>query len=90
MDNAEMFAKLAHQSLGRSLQGSEAGFADALEAIYIAGISDFSEVAAALTQQSIPAPHSGKTKWDIALLEAELSIINASLDQAYGSGQLSA
>jgi hypothetical protein len=74
---------LAHQSSGRALTQAEAGFAAALMDIYRTGAHDFGAVAAELSRLAIEAPRSGSVEWSVALLEAELSAINAELDAAY-------
>ena len=74
---------LKHQSLGRPLSADEAALADALMAIYGEGLRDFADVAAALTARGVKAPASGRTDWDVALMEAELTALNADLDAAY-------
>jgi hypothetical protein len=74
---------LANQCRGRPLTPAEEGFADALMAIYGTGEHDFAAVAKELARRAVAAPVSGRTDWDLALLEAELKAINADLDAAY-------
>ncbi len=79
----DRWAALAHQALRRELSASEQRLAEALEAIYADGVSDFTEVIRRLSEQGVEAPMSGTRQWDEALLERELESINASLDEAY-------
>lgn len=81
---------LKYQSRARSLNGAEMALANALEDIYSSGIKDFADVARRLSEQAIVAPASGKTAWDIALLEQELVTLNASLDDAYARNGIGA
>lgn len=74
---------LAHQSLGRPLSEAEAALAAAMMEIMGAREHDFTAVAAALKARGLVAPVSGRTDWDLALLQSELSSINADLDAAY-------
>lgn len=74
---------LAHQSRGRPLSGAEAALAAAMMEIMGAREHDFAAVAAALKARGLVAPVSGRTDWDVALLQAELATINADLDAAY-------
>ncbi|MCB1311226.1 MAG: hypothetical protein KDK53_00865 [Maritimibacter sp.] len=74
---------LGNQCRGRPLTPAEDAFADALMAIYGTGQHDFTAVAALLAERAVVAPISGRTDWDLALLEAELKAINADLDAAY-------
>jgi hypothetical protein len=74
---------LAHQSRGRPLTPAEAALAAALMQVMGAGEQDFDRVAAALAQRALPAPISGRTDWDRALLAAELTALNADFDAAY-------
>jgi hypothetical protein len=74
---------LAHQSRGRDLTPLEKTLADTLMEIYATGTHDMAAVAAELSARGIAAPVSGRTDWDVALMEAELKATNASLDAAY-------
>ncbi len=74
---------LAHQSRGRELSANEAALAAALMEIMGKGESEFGRVAEALAGQGLRAPVSGRTDWDLALLEAELTALNADLDASY-------
>ena len=74
---------LAHQSRGRGLEPAEEALATALMEIFGAGIHDFEKVAAELKERKVLAPRSGRTDWDLALLEEELSATNAAFDAAY-------
>jgi hypothetical protein len=74
---------LAHQSRGRPLTEAETALAQALMQVMGAGEQDFDRVAAALAQRGVAAPLSGRTDWDRALLEQELTALNADLDAAY-------
>ena len=74
---------LAHQSLGRDLSPSEQTLADALMEIYAAGASGSDEVAAALSEKSVPSPRTGSTVWTAESIARELAVLNADLDMAY-------
>ena len=74
---------LAHQAQGRPMTEAEAAFAAALMDIYRTGTHDFDAVAAELSRRAVSAPRSGSVEWSVALLESELSGINAELDAAY-------
>lgn len=74
---------LAHQSRGRAMSAAELALADALMAIMGAGTQDFDAVCAELSARKIAAPLSGRSDWDRALLDAELTALNADLDAAY-------
>ena len=74
---------LAHQSLGRPLTQAEAALAAAMMEIMGQNERDFAKVAEGLAACALPAPVSGRTDWDEALLAAELSALNADLDAAY-------
>lgn len=74
---------LAHQSLGRPLSEPEQALAAALMEVMGTREHDFAAVAAALKAKGLAAPVSGRTDWDLALLESELKAINADLDAAY-------
>lgn len=74
---------LAHQSRGRPLSEGEAALAAAMMQIMGAGERDFAAVAAGLKARGVVAPVSGRQDWDLALLEAELTALNADLDAAY-------
>jgi hypothetical protein len=80
---SDVWSQLKHQSRARSLTDAELALANALEALYSAGVSEFDEVARSLTARGVTAPQSGRQTWDVATLEAELAAINASLDEAY-------
>lgn len=86
----EPWASLKHQSLARPLTAEEAALARALEAIYVAGVTDFSEVARRLAAEGIVAPASRRTDWTLDLLRQELDTLNASLDDAYARHGLGA
>ncbi|MCA2013836.1 hypothetical protein LCM17_20255 [Cereibacter sphaeroides] len=74
---------LAHQSLGRPLSENEQALAAALMEIMGTKEHDFAAVAAGLKAKGVTAPISGRTDWDLALLETELKALNADLDTAY-------
>ena len=86
----DIHSGLERQSLGRALNDMESAFADALEDIYASGIDDFEVVARQLTERGVRAPKSRETLWTVALLQSELSAVNASLDDAYEAGGRSA
>ena len=74
---------LANQSLGRPVTSTEKALAASLMEIYGSGVHDFGEVARALAARKVKAPVSGRTDWDLALLESELVALNKALDAAY-------
>lgn len=74
---------LAHQSRGRPLSLEEAALAEAMMSIMGSPVDGFSAVADALKARGVRAPVSGRTDWDLALLETELASMNADLDRAY-------
>lgn len=74
---------LAHQSCGRPLTEDEVALADAMMTIMSTGAQDFAAVAEALRQRGIRAPVSGRTDWNLDLLQSELVALNADLDAAY-------
>jgi len=74
---------LAHGSRGRALSAPEQALADALMEIMGARQHDFTAVAAALADRGITAPVSGRKDWDLALLTAELTALNADFDTVY-------
>jgi hypothetical protein len=74
---------LAHQSLGRALNGAETALAEAMMEIMGTGQHDFGKVAEGLAQRGLAAPVSGRMDWDADLLARELAAINAELDSAY-------
>lgn len=74
---------LAHQSRGRALTPDEQALAAALMEIMGKGTHDFAVVAQDLARSGVRAPISGRVNWDIDLLQAELSALNAELDTAY-------
>lgn len=86
----DVHAALERQCLGRPLNELETAFADALEDIYASGAQDFEAVARQLSERGVRAPRSRETLWTVALLQAELSAVNASLDDAYETGGRSA
>jgi hypothetical protein len=87
---SDIWEKLKHQSLGRTLNAQEVDFASALERIFISGEHDFAKICEILTQDKIIAPLSAKQNWNIALLTQELAALNASLDEAYTKNGLGA
>jgi hypothetical protein len=74
---------LAHQCRGREITAPEAALAEAMMAVYGAGIHEHAAVAAALKERGVVAPKSGRTDWTEALLAEELAAVNAELDAAY-------
>ena len=84
-DVSEIHARLAHQSLARPLSEAEAKLADALEDMFKAGTTDFSDVARQLAERGVRAPR-GAAAWSPDTLHAELAAINSSLDAAYEKG----
>lgn len=74
---------LAHQSRGRALSQDELAFAAALMEIMGSGEHSFDAVAQGLARRGLRAPITGRTDWDLALLQSELSALNAELDTAY-------
>jgi hypothetical protein len=86
----DIHSRLMHQSLGRSLSAEERTLADALEAAFRTGHKDFEDVARALQQGGVKRPSGAKEPWTAAVLEQELSNINASLDAAYAENGIGA
>ena len=80
---SDIHARLTHQSLGRPLTAEERALADALEAVFSTGESDFEAVARALERDGVKRPSGVRGPWTAAVLEQELAAINASLDAAY-------
>jgi aminoglycoside/choline kinase family phosphotransferase len=74
---------LAHQSRGRALTEDERILAEAMMTIMSSKVSDFAAVADALKMRGVRAPISGRTDWDLALLEAELTALNADFEAQY-------
>jgi hypothetical protein len=74
---------LAHQSLKRPLTEDEQNLARALEKAFAAGEHDFSAVVGKLQEEGVKRPSGQPGEWTVAVLEAELAAINASLDAAY-------
>ena len=79
----DVHARLARQSLGRSLDAVEEALANSLESIFRTGCHDFETVAAELNARGIIRPSGENGGWTPPVLEAELAKINASLDRAY-------
>lgn len=77
---------LARQCSGRPLTDDEQTFADALSTIYKTRPAGFEAVAAALADQNVRAPVSGRNDWSVELLHSELAALNADLDEAYRAG----
>jgi len=86
----EPWSRLKNQSLARELTADELAFAQALEEIFKSGVGDFDEVARRLAENGVVAPIARHSTWDPALLEAELSAANRSLDQAYARNGIGA
>lgn len=86
----DIWSKLRHQSLGRAVSPAERAFADALEASFARGTHDFAAVCADLTAAGVAGPITGIVAWTPAALEAELSQLNADLDEAYAKHGLGA
>ncbi len=85
MTPADPNAGLARQALKRSLTGAEQQLAASLEQIFRGGEHDFEKVATLLQRNGVLPPSGAAGPWTVALLEAELAAINASLDRAYRS-----
>ncbi|WP_210403995.1 recombinase-like helix-turn-helix domain-containing protein [Pararhodobacter marinus] len=83
-------AELAHQSTGRAPSAEEHALAEAMMDIYGSGVSDPAAMAKALTERGVKAPVSGRTDWDAALFEAELTAINEAYDAAYAENGIGA
>lgn len=83
MDFAGPQPGLARQSLQRPLTEDEQTLARALEKIFAAGEHDFSVVVRRLQEAGVRRPSGAAGAWTVAVLEAELAAINASLDAAY-------
>jgi hypothetical protein len=80
---SDLHSRLKHQSLGRPLTEEERALAAALEKVFATGQHDFAEVARALERDGVKRPSGEQGPWTVAVLEAELKKINASLDAAY-------
>lgn len=74
---------LSHQGRGRPVTEAEQALADAMMEIMGTGEHDFAVVAQALTERGVVAPSSGRTDWNVSLLNDELATANASFDVAY-------
>jgi hypothetical protein len=74
---------LAHQSQGRELTEQEGALARELSRIFGTGQHDFEAVAAELNKSGARRPSGEKGDWTAAVLQDELSQINASMDVAY-------
>lgn len=74
---------LARQALKRPLATAEMQLAQALEQIFRSGVQDYAQVCLLLQQNGVQPPSGAPGPWSPALLEAELSAINHSLDRAY-------
>jgi hypothetical protein len=86
----DLHARLMHQSLGRAFSAEERALADALEAAFRAGEQDFEQVARALEAGGVKRPSGAQGAWTAAVLEQELTEINASLDAAYAENGIGA
>jgi hypothetical protein len=78
-------AALARQALGRPLTEAEEGLAKALETIFVSGQHDIEAVARGLQQAGVARPSGEGGPWTAAVLERELALINAQLDEAYAA-----
>jgi len=74
---------LGHQSLVRPLTEAEQRLAAALERVFASGQHDFQAVAQTLQGMGVPRPSGTAAPWTAEALEAELRLINQSLDEAY-------
>jgi len=82
-DDSADLGRLGRQSLRRHLSDAEAKLAEALEQIFASGRHDFAAVAAGLRELRVPRPSGASDPWSVEVLESELRLINASLDDAY-------
>jgi hypothetical protein len=87
---SDFHARLAHQSRGRPLTEAEAALAAALEKVFRSGEQNFEAVARALERDGVRRPSGTTGPWTAAVLEQELSQINASLDDAYAENGIGA
>jgi hypothetical protein len=87
---SDIHARLAHQSLGRPLTPQETALAQALEKVFGGGEQDFEAVARSLERDGVKRPSGATEPWSAAVLEQELSAINASLDAAYAENGIGA
>jgi len=87
---SDIHARLAHQSRGRPLTAIETALAEALERAFRTGEQNFEEVARALERDGVKRPSGASGPWSAAVLEQELSQINASLDAAYAENGIGA
>jgi hypothetical protein len=74
---------LKSQALGRALTPVEVALAAALESVFVTGVHDFDQVAAALAAKGVVRPSGASEPWTRDALSAELAAINATLDAAY-------
>jgi len=81
----DVHSRLATQGLRRPLTEAERALAEALERIFASGEHDFAAVARRLTEHGVAAPSGERGPWTAALLEAELRLVNQSLDAAYAA-----
>lgn len=77
------YSRLATQSRGRPLSESESTLSNALIETFKGGDHDFSVVISRLNEANIARPSGAPGPWTVTNLEAELTELNRSLDQAY-------
>ena len=82
-DDSADLGRLGRQSLRRPLSEAEAKLAAALEQLFASGRHEFAAVAAGLHELRVPRPSGATEPWSVEVLESELRLINASLDDAY-------
>ena len=82
-DGSADLGRLGCQSLRRPLSAAEAKLAQVLEEIFASGRHDFADVAASLAELRVPRPSGSTEPWSVEVLESELRLINASIDDAY-------
>jgi hypothetical protein len=81
----DILSRLAAQGLRRPLTEAERALARALEQIFASGEHDFAAVTQRLDEHGVAVPSGDRGPWTVALLEAELKMVNQSLDDAYAA-----
>ncbi len=83
--DADLYTRLAHQGLGRSLSADERAFAEKLEKLFASGVHDFQHVAVGLNESGCARPSGNSEPWSADILLAELKTLNQNLDEAYAT-----
>jgi hypothetical protein len=85
MEPTSVTIEPSRQALARPLTAAEEALADALLSIFASGEHDFAGVAERLNTSGVARPSRADGAWSLSVLEAELSAINRSLDDAYAA-----